>query len=102
MKLGEDFDVVTAKRQEMFRHAHGKGKDFPHLEAYGIVEDLPKWKLMVDGKDGNTKAAKRAAKKEKQVAKAKRSMGKRQKALNDKILKINKSLGNQQPNTNSG
>ena len=57
---------------------------------------------MVDGKDGNTKAGKRATKKEKQVAKAKRSMGKRQKALNDKILKINKQLGNQQPNTNSG
>jgi len=101
IKSGEDYDQVTTKRQEMYRHAHGKGKDFQHLEAYGLLEDLPKWKLMVDGKDGNTKAGKRAAKKEKQVAKAKRSMGKRQKALNDKILKINKQLGNQQPNTNT-
>jgi len=106
IKSGEDFDVVTSKRQEMYRHAHGKGKDFPHLEAYGLIEDLPKWKLMVDGKESGTaktKAAKKAARKEKQVAKAKRSIGKRQKALNDKILKINSSLGNNPPTTtNSG
>ena len=104
MKLGEDFDVVTTKQQEMCCHAHGKGKDFPHLKACGLVEDLPKWKLMVDGKESGaakTKAAKSAARKEKQVVKAKRSMGKRQKALNDKILKINKRMENQQPNTNT-
>jgi len=103
IKSGEDIDVVTAKRQEMYRHSHGKGKDFPHLEAYGLLEDLPKWKLMMEGRDtSQTKASKKAAKKKKQVTKAKRSIGKRQKALNDKILKINTSLGNQQPNSNSG
>jgi len=71
----------------MYRHAHGKGKDFPHLEAYGLI---------VDGKESGTaktKAAKKAARKEKQVAQAKRSIGKRQKALKDKILKINMSAG---------
>jgi len=36
------------------------------------------------------------------VTKAKRSIGKRQNALKDKILKINSSLGNNNPPTNSG
>jgi len=37
IKSGEDIDVVTAKRQEMCCHTHRKGKDFPHLTAYGLL-----------------------------------------------------------------
>ena len=73
IKSGEDIDVVTAKRQEMYRHTHGKGKDFPHLTACGLLEDLPKWKLMMEGKDTSktTKASKKAAKKENKLQKPK-------------------------------
>jgi len=70
------------------------GGGFAKVEAHCMVD----WK---ENGAAKTKAAKSAARKEKQVVKAKRSMGKRQKALNDKILKINKRMENQQPNTNT-
>jgi hypothetical protein len=90
-KSGEDEDVLTEKRQEMYRHCHGKGKNFPFLECFGLLEDLPKWAEKDENKD---KAGTRKRKKKKKE-KDERTIGKRQKALNEKILKINKQIGNE-------
>ena len=92
-KSGMDIDTLTEKRQDFYKHSHGKGKQFPFLECYGLLEDLPKW--MEKDESADRAGSKKRKKKKKGKDKGDRTVGKRQKALNDKILKINQQMGNE-------
>ncbi|CAB9531914.1 unknown protein (Partial), partial [Seminavis robusta] len=89
IKSGETIEQHETRCLEIFEETHNT--KFPWIDCYHVLENCPKFSAADDS--GKTKANGKKGKKHK------RSQGKRQKALDDRIQRMldNKGLGNNNP-----
>ena len=61
-KSGEAEQDVLDRRQKMYAAGPGKGKKFPHLSGYELLEGLPKWQEVDETTDKGVGKKKRKSK----------------------------------------
>ena len=90
-------ELLLEKRNALWKKRQNTKKDFPHMDAYDVLSELPKWNSMDGQKDksgatGVTDATKKRKAGATNKQKTYRSVGKRAQALNDRIHAITETM----------